>query len=138
MDSTAPLRVNGNYDYHHNIYHGTVFRHFVATLAPLVPAIDDHGFLEPNDGVDTSFCFISVTTAAATVLFFFGAMNVAAHRKTSLLAGMPVTLYTNVHYFYLHVYWVTVMQTPVVLRYIDWSLDVHLQMIEFYLILVTV
>ena len=73
--------------------------------------------------------------AAATVFFFFGALGVAAHRKTSLHVGMPVTLTTGVYYFYMHVYWVTFMQAPVVFRYIDWSLAVPLHMVDFYLIL---
>merc|ERR1719171_1008096 len=32
-------------------------------------------------------------------------------------------------------YWVTIKATPIVYRYIDWSLTVPLQMIEFYCIL---
>merc|ERR1712028_247001 len=36
---------------------------------------------------------------------------------------------------YMREYWVTIKQTPIVYRYIDWSLTVPLQMVEFYLIL---
>merc|ERR1712091_716358 len=53
----------------------------------------------------------------------------------SLHVGMLVTLIAAVHYFYMREYWVTVKQTPIVYRYIDWSLTVPLQMIEFYCIL---
>ena len=135
MDSTAPLRANGNYNNHHNIYHGIVYRQFVATLAPLLSTFDGHGFLEPNDGVDTLLWFISFTLAAATDFFFFGAMNVAAHRLSSLHVGLPVTLTTGVYYFYMHEYWATFMQPPVAFRYIVWSLAVPLQMVGFYFIL---
>merc|ERR1719213_1481235 len=48
---------------------------------------------------------------------------------------MLVTLIAAVHYFYMREYWVTIKQTPIVYRYIDWSLTVPLQMIEFYCIL---
>ena len=71
---------------------------------------------------------------AATVFFFFDAMSVAAHRKTSLHVGMIVPLIAGAHYFYTHEYWVTIMQTPIVNCYIDWSLTVPLQMVEFYFI----
>jgi len=37
----------------------------------------------------------------------------------------------TVHYFYMREYRVTIKQTPIVHRYIDWSLTVPLQMIEF-------
>merc|ERR1719314_11887 len=72
---------------------------------------------------------------AATVFFFFEALNVAAHWKTSLHVGMLVTLIAAVHYFYMREYWVTIKQTPIVYRYIDWTLTVPLQMVEFYCIL---
>merc|ERR1712170_168916 len=49
--------------------------------------------------------------------------------------GMLVTLIAAVHYFYMREYWVTIKQTPIVYRYIDWTLTVPLQMVEFYLIL---
>merc|ERR1719230_1996396 len=48
---------------------------------------------------------------------------------------MLVTLIAAVHYFYMREYWVTIKETPIVYRYIDWSLTVPLQMIEFFLIL---
>merc|ERR1711985_182725 len=40
-----------------------------------------------------------------------------------------------VHYFYMREYWVTLHSSPILYRYIDWSITVPLQMIEFYLIL---
>merc|ERR1711907_243146 len=48
---------------------------------------------------------------------------------------MGVALIAAVHYFYMREYWITVHASPIVYRYIDWSLTVPLQMIEFYLIL---
>jgi len=44
-------------------------------------------------------------------------------------------LVAAVHYFYMREYWVTIHMSPIIYRYIDWSLTVPLQMIEFYLIL---
>merc|ERR1712029_1183579 len=40
-----------------------------------------------------------------------------------------------VHYFYMREYWVQIHESPILYRYIDWSITVPLQMIEFYLIL---
>merc|ERR1711937_703470 len=49
--------------------------------------------------------------------------------------GALVTLIAAVHYFYMREFWVTIHMSPIVYRYIDWSLTVPLQMIEFFLIL---
>merc|ERR1712079_495966 len=62
-------------------------------------------------------------------------MNVGYHWKTSLNVGSLVTLVAAVHYFYMREYWVLLQSSPVLYRYIDWSITVPLQMIEFYLIL---
>merc|ERR1719217_1911934 len=62
-------------------------------------------------------------------------MNVGAHWKTSMNVGALVTLVAAVHYFYMREFWVIVGTSPILYRYIDWSITVPLQMIEFYLIL---
>merc|ERR1712179_816378 len=49
--------------------------------------------------------------------------------------GALVTLIAAVHYFYMREYWVNIHMSPIVNRYVDWSLTVPLQMIEFFLIL---
>merc|ERR1719191_2719845 len=72
---------------------------------------------------------------AATVFFFAEARTVKDHWKTSLHVGGLVTLVAAVHYMYMREYWVSVHQSPIVYRYIDWSITVPLQMIEFNLIL---
>merc|ERR1712211_142825 len=48
---------------------------------------------------------------------------------------MGVTLVAAVHYFYMREFWVQLGTSPIVYRYIDWSITVPLQMVEFYLIL---
>merc|ERR1712232_1072435 len=63
------------------------------------------------------------------------ASTVHSHWKTSLHVGGLVTLVAGVHYMYMREYWVQVHKSPVVYRYIDWSITVPLQMIEFDLIL---
>ena len=45
------------------------------------------------------------------------------------------TFIAAVHCPYMREYWVTIKQTPIVYRYIDWSLTVPLQMIERHCIL---
>jgi len=44
-------------------------------------------------------------------------------------------LVAGVHYMYMREYWVQVQKSPIVYRYVDWSITVPLQMIEFNLIL---
>merc|ERR1712127_235889 len=60
---------------------------------------------------------------------------VGYHWKTSMNVGALVTLVAAVHYFYMREFWVQIGTSPIVYRYIDWSITVPLQMIEFYLIL---
>merc|ERR1712186_300999 len=57
------------------------------------------------------------------------------HWKTSMNVGALVTLVAAVHYFYMREFWVQIGSSPIVYRYIDWSITVPLQMVEFYLIL---
>jgi bacteriorhodopsin len=92
-------------------------------------------FLQPNDGVAISFWIISIAMIAATFFFFSEAATVKSHWKTSLHVGALVTLVAGVHYMYMREYWVQVHKSPIVYRYVDWSITVPLQMIEFNLIL---
>jgi len=93
------------------------------------------GFLDPNDPVAISFWIISIAMVAATVFFLWEARSVGYHWKTSLHVGALVTLVAAVHYFYMREFWVQIGSSPIVYRYIDWSITVPLQMVEFYLIL---
>ena len=103
-------------------------------MAPTMPQ-DLHGFLNPNDPVAISFWIISIAMVASTVFFLMESMNVSFHWKTSMNVGALVTLVAAVHYFYMREYWVIIHSSPILYRYIDWSITVPLQMIEFYLIL---
>merc|ERR1711879_1089613 len=49
--------------------------------------------------------------------------------------GALVTLVAAVHYFYMREFWITIGTSPILYRYIDWSITVPLQMVEFYFIL---
>merc|ERR1712217_58433 len=93
------------------------------------------GFLDPNDPVAISFWVISIAMVAATVFFLMESNAVGLHWKTSLNVGALVTLVAAVHYFYMREFWVQLGTSPIVYRYIDWSITVPLQMVEFYLIL---
>merc|ERR1719247_2900179 len=99
---------------------------------------DLHGFLNPNDPVAISFWIISISMIASTVFFLMESMSVSAHWKTSMNVGALVTLVAAVHYFYMREFWVQLHSSPILYRYIDWSITVPLQMIEFYLILAAV
>jgi len=94
-----------------------------------------HGFLSPGDPVAISFWIISISMVAATVFFLMESMSVGSHWKTSMNVGALVTLVAAVHYFYMREFWVQIHSSPILYRYIDWSITVPLQMIEFYLIL---
>merc|ERR1712232_1390649 len=105
----------------------------MSSTAPVASPAD--AFLQPNDGVAISFWIISIAMIAATVFFFAEAATVSSHWKTSLHVGGLVTLVAGVHYMYMREYWVQVHKSPIVYRYVDWSITVPLQMIEFNLIL---
>jgi len=94
-----------------------------------------HGFLDPNDPVAISFWIISISMVASSVFFLMESMAVSAHWKTSMNVGALVTIVAAVHYFYMREFWVIIHTSPILYRYIDWSITVPLQMIEFYLIL---
>ena len=93
------------------------------------------GFLNADDPVAISFWIISIAMVASTVFFLMEAFVLKTHWKTSMHVGSLVTLVAAVHYFYMREYWVKFQQSPIIYRYIDWSITVPLQMIEFYLIL---
>jgi len=105
----------------------------MSTSKPVANPAD--AFLQPDDGVAISFWIISIAMIAATAFFFAEAGTVVSHWKTSLHVGALVTLVAGVHYMYMREYWVQVHESPIVYRYVDWSITVPLQMIEFNLIL---
>ena len=92
-------------------------------------------FLSETDFTAVSFWIISIAMIAATVFFYAEAATVTNHWKTSLHVGGLVTLVAGVHYMYMREYWVAVHKSPIIYRYIDWTITVPLQMIEFNLIL---
>ena len=98
-------------------------------------AQDLHGFLNPNDPVAISFWIISISMVAATVFFLMESTSVSVEWKTSLNVGALVTLVAAVHYFYMREFWIQIGTSPILYRYIDWSITVPLQMVEFYFIL---
>merc|ERR1712176_917190 len=75
---------------------------------------------------------------AATTFFLMESMSVAQGWRTSLNVGALVTLVAAVHYFYMREFWITIGTSPILYRYIDWSITVPLQMVEFYFILTAV
>merc|ERR1712154_703001 len=100
-------------------------------------SVDDpaKAFLSGHDFTAVSFWIISIAMIAATVFFYAEAATVTSHWKTSLHVWGLVTLVAAVHYMYMREYWVAVGSSPIVYRYVDWTITVPLQMIEFNLIL---
>ena len=96
----------------------------------------EHNFLQGSDFVGISFWVVSIAMWSATLFFFYEGMRVSAKWRTSIVVAALITFIAAVHYMYMRDYWVTVGESPIVYRYIDWILTVPLQMVEFYLILV--
>merc|ERR1711907_297501 len=105
----------------------------MSTTRPLDNPVD--AFLSETDFTAVSFWIISIAMIASTVFFYAESATVHRHWKTSLHVGGLVTLVAAVHYMYMREYWVATGASPIVYRYIDWSITVPLQMIEFNLIL---
>ena len=96
----------------------------------------EHTILQGTDFVGITFWIVSIAMWAATIFFFYEGMKVSAKWRTSMVVAGLITFIAAVHYMYMREFWVTVGESPVVYRYIDWILTVPLQMIEFFLILV--
>jgi len=100
-------------------------------------------YLRQDDLVGVSFWIISMAMVATTVFLLSEVHRVKSAWKTSVNVSSLVTLIAAVHYFYMRGYWVSGYGTdsigspksPIVYRYVDWSLTVPLQMVEFYFIL---
>jgi len=107
-----------------------------APMSSTKPVSDPReAFLPPHDACAISFWIISIAMIASTFFFIAQSFTVNNHWKTSLHVGALVTLVAAVHYMYMREYWVQVHKSPIVYRYVDWSITVPLQMIEFNLIL---
>ena len=96
----------------------------------------EHVFLQASDFVGITFLVVSIAMWASTLFFFYEGMQVAVKWRTSMVVAALITFIAAVHYMYMREYWVTIGESPVVYRYIDWVLTVPLQMVEFFLILV--
>ena len=96
----------------------------------------EHNFLQGTDFVGITFWIVSIAMWASTIFFFYEGMRVSAKWRTSMVVSGLITFIAAVHYNYMREFWVTLGESPVVYRYIDWVLTVPLQMVEFYLILV--
>lgn len=88
-----------------------------------------------NDPVTFTFFTGYMAMFAASIFFFFERGQVDGKWKTSLLVSGLITGIAAVHYYYMRDYFAATGQTPVALRYIDWTLTVPLMCLEFYLLL---
>ena len=87
-----------------------------------------------DDPIAFTFFTGYMAMAAASVFFLFERGTVADKWKTSLLISGMITGIAAVHYYYMRDYYLSTHQTPVALRYIDWTLTVPLMVVEFYLL----
>jgi sensory rhodopsin len=90
---------------------------------------------EPDNYVAFTFFVGYMAMFAASVFFFFERGQVDGKWKTSLLVSGLITGIAAVHYFYMRDYYIQTGTSPIVLRYIDWTLTVPLMCVEFYLLL---
>jgi sensory rhodopsin len=91
--------------------------------------------LKPDDAVSFTFFTGYMAMLAASVFFFFERGRVNDKWKLSLLVSGLITGIAAVHYYYMRDYYQATGDTPIVLRYIDWTLTVPLMCLEFYLLL---
>lgn len=91
--------------------------------------------LASDDFVGMSFLVIFMSLAATTAFLVIERRNVKPKWKTPISVSALVTGIAAVHYYYMKNVWIQSSKNPVVYRYIDWTLTVPLQMLEFYLIL---
>jgi bacteriorhodopsin len=87
-----------------------------------------------DDYVGFTFFTGYMAMAAASVFFLFERGRVADEWKLSLLVSALITGIAAVHYYYMRDFHMGGGGTPVVLRYIDWTLTVPLMCVEFYLL----
>ncbi|TGE14470.1 bacteriorhodopsin-like [Hymenobacter elongatus] len=87
-----------------------------------------------DDPVAFTFFTGYMAMFAAAIFFLFERSTVADKWKTSLLISGLITGIASVHYYYMRDYYVTTHETPIALRYIDWTLTVPLMVVEFYLL----
>ena len=108
---------------------------FISPTVIFGAAVENAGNETLNQLVSFSFWVIFSAMVAATLFFYSERSRVSNEWKTSLTVMSMVTLIAAMHYYYMRDVWDLTKQSPTALRYIDWSLTVPLQMIEFYLIL---
>ncbi|MDA8788222.1 bacteriorhodopsin-like [Schleiferiaceae bacterium] len=90
--------------------------------------------IDPADPVSFTFFTGYMAMFASAVFFFFERGRVADEWKSSLLVSGLITGIAAVHYYYMRDYYQATGETPIALRYIDWTLTVPLMCVEFYLI----
>ncbi len=88
-----------------------------------------------DDPVTFTFFTGYMAMFAASIFFFFERGQVEGKWKLSLLVSGLITGIAAVHYYYMRDYYTATGETPVALRYIDWTLTVPLMCLEFYLLL---
>ena len=94
----------------------------------------DLATFRPDDYVGFTFFTGYMAMFAASVFFLFERGRVADEWKLSLLVSALITGIAAVHYYYMRDFYMGTGETPVVLRYIDWTLTVPLMCVEFYLL----
>ena len=87
--------------------------------------------LASDDFVGMSFLVIFMSLAATTGFLVIERRNVKPKWKTPISISALVTGIAAVHYYYMKNVWIQSSKNPVVYRYIDWTLTVPLQIIEF-------
>ena len=90
--------------------------------------------IDPADPVSFTFFTGYMAMLASSVFFLFERSRVSDEWKSSMLVSGLITGIAAVHYYYMRDYYQATGETPVALRYIDWTLTVPLMCVEFYLI----
>ena len=91
--------------------------------------------LAVNDYVGISFFITSMALLASAIFFYLERQNVDRKWQLSMTVMVLVAFIAFVHYMYMRELWVSLRESPITYRYIDWFITVPLQIVEFYLIL---
>ena len=102
-----------------------------ASMSTFTVAKSEEAFLSEHDSTAVSFWSIFIAMIAAIVFYYAEAGTVSSHWESSLHVGGLVTHVAALYYMYMRGHWVCVHKSLIVYRYIDWSITVPLQMIEF-------
>ena len=88
--------------------------------------------LQSTDIVGGTFYLVFVSMIATSVLFFLGAFWAAGKWKVPVALVCVVALIAAINYFDMREVWIASGKTPIIYRYVDWTVTMPLQVVTLY------